>query len=647
MALFSLVAPNQVSIPQPDTSWIGNLAGSVTQGLEKRAENASFGRLADTIAGTTSAAPQPGFFGRLMGQTAIPASGAQNELAASSPAPKANIGTPNDIENGFLSTVKAGGLTNPYGLAAVAATGRAESGWSPQNAGRTWNDGANDAGGILSWNGPRLAALRAANGGSNGTPEQQAKFFLAEDPELIQKLNNAQSPQEASSIMANAWRFRGYDQPGGEAARRQALTQNYYSTQFANSSPADATASAAPSAPAPYRDPVVSAPNFQGPSTQVASLDPSIGIPLPGAAGQMRATDPTADRGSLTTANTAPVAAPVQASGAPSANPPVNAPVQTAQNNGPGILAAGITPVTRNSFSNQQIAELVRDPNTRQVGLGLWQQVLGKSSAEPWQFVQLPDGTLARANQATGEVQSVGRFSKPEAPVSVGEGSTLIDPTSGRVVYQGQGKPPTIQEFYDPQSGQSYKAQWNPQTSQWDKVGGTKANAGETITTNPDGTVTISKGVPGQPPKLTEDQGKSSGFFLRATTAEKDLGALEGQGTSIWNNTGGKLPVVGNYMRSQDAQKYDQAKRNFINAVLRRESGAVIGPSEFDNAEQQYFPQPGDGPDVIKQKKANRADAIKGLEIGAGPGAGLAVPPPAQGGGGGKTSSGVQWSIEQ
>lgn len=53
-------------------------------------------------------------------------------------------------------------------------------------------------------------------------------------------------------------------------------------------------------------------------------------------------------------------------------------------------------------------------------------------------------------------------------------------------------------------------------------------------------------------------------------------------------------------------QKFNQAKRNFVNAVLRNESGAVISPSEFDNADKQYFPQPGDTPEVLAQKAKNR-----------------------------------------
>lgn len=66
------------------------------------------------------------------------------------------------------------------------------------------------------------------------------------------------------------------------------------------------------------------------------------------------------------------------------------------------------------------------------------------------------------------------------------------------------------------------------------------------------------------------------------------------------------LPEFANFLKSEDMQSYQQAQRNFLNAILRRESGAVISPSEFKEGRQQYFPQPGDKPAVLAQKKANR-----------------------------------------
>ena len=74
-----------------------------------------------------------------------------------------------------------------------------------------------------------------------------------------------------------------------------------------------------------------------------------------------------------------------------------------------------------------------------------------------------------------------------------------------------------------------------------------------------------------------------------------------------------------NVLKSGDRQQFEQAKRDFVNATLRRESGAVISDSEFANADKQYFPQPGDGPEVIAQKRRNREIAIAGIGAAAGP----------------------------
>jgi hypothetical protein len=69
---------------------------------------------------------------------------------------------------------------------------------------------------------------------------------------------------------------------------------------------------------------------------------------------------------------------------------------------------------------------------------------------------------------------------------------------------------------------------------------------------------------------------------------------------------------------SPEQQQNDQARRNFISAVLRKESGAAISPTEYVNEERKYFPQLGDSPKVIQQKQQARELAIKALEAQAG-----------------------------
>ena len=72
---------------------------------------------------------------------------------------------------------------------------------------------------------------------------------------------------------------------------------------------------------------------------------------------------------------------------------------------------------------------------------------------------------------------------------------------------------------------------------------------------------------------------------------------------------------------SPEQQQVLQARINFITAILRKESGAAIGASEFATAEKNYFPKPGDDAAAIAQKQQARRTAIRAMEIQAGPGA--------------------------
>lgn len=135
--------------------------------------------------------------------------------------------------------------------------------------------------------------------------------------------------------------------------------------------------------------------------------------------------------------------------------------------------------------------------------------------------------------------------------------------------------------------------------------------------TNNDGSPTLAKG-------LNDAQSKALLFGSRARDAAAIMAELEAAGTftpSIVKQAVAKTPVVGGLLEmgankvtaSAPEQKLEQAQRDFVNAVLRRESGAVISESEFENARRQYFPAIGDTPDVIQQKAQARQIAIQGL----------------------------------
>ena len=71
--------------------------------------------------------------------------------------------------------------------------------------------------------------------------------------------------------------------------------------------------------------------------------------------------------------------------------------------------------------------------------------------------------------------------------------------------------------------------------------------------------------------------------------------------------------VIGTLLQSPEGQRFYAASRNWIAAVLRKESGAAISDGEYLNGLKQYFPQVNDTPAVILDKEALRAGTIKGM----------------------------------
>lgn len=115
------------------------------------------------------------------------------------------------------------------------------------------------------------------------------------------------------------------------------------------------------------------------------------------------------------------------------------------------------------------------------------------------------------------------------------------------------------------------------------------------------------------------DQFKAATFARRTEQAEEVMNALAEKGFDRTKPVERLKKYLPGELIDSDRLSQDQAERNFVNAVLRRESGAAISPSEFASAEKQYFPRPGDSPEVVKQKKLNRLQAIAGLQGEAGP----------------------------
>lgn len=121
----------------------------------------------------------------------------------------------------------------------------------------------------------------------------------------------------------------------------------------------------------------------------------------------------------------------------------------------------------------------------------------------------------------------------------------------------------------------------------------------------------------------TDTQALTSGYYNRSTASDATARTFEAQLEGLGAQLDVKLP---NLLRSEAGQRYRQAKDEFINAALRRESGAAIQPSEYERFDKIYFVQPGDTAATIRQKQQARARVVAGFKTAAGNLAGAGDP---------------------
>lgn len=174
----------------------------------------------------------------------------------------------------------------------------------------------------------------------------------------------------------------------------------------------------------------------------------------------------------------------------------------------------------------------------------------------------------------------------------------VVDARTGREIGAAPETSPLVVNYGSPVAG--VDEQGNPVFFQPSKGGGAPA---------------IVPGVRPAPKGMNENQAKAAGFADRITESNPVLDTPpQSVGASILSGVPG-----GNFALDPKQQMFFQAERNFINAVLRRESGAVISDQEFDNARKQYIPQPGDSPQVLEQKRKNRETVKQSIAREAGP----------------------------
>lgn len=166
----------------------------------------------------------------------------------------------------------------------------------------------------------------------------------------------------------------------------------------------------------------------------------------------------------------------------------------------------------------------------------------------------------------------------------------------------------------------TYKSGGKEITEEWDAAKGVWRRKGVSDIT----------GGAGEGPKLTEAQAKATTFASQMAAASNELGVLENAGydpASLSAQAETKVAGgVANLAVSEEAQRAKQAQNQWSEAFLRVKTGAAATQPEVELNNKTFFPQVGDGPETIKQKRRMREQAERDVLNMAGPGRGLATP---------------------
>lgn len=111
---------------------------------------------------------------------------------------------------------------------------------------------------------------------------------------------------------------------------------------------------------------------------------------------------------------------------------------------------------------------------------------------------------------------------------------------------------------------------------------------------------------------LTVEQAKAQQFATAASNADQILGDLNYDPGFIESS------LVPNAFKSAARQQFEQAARAFVNATLRRESGATITDDEFTNKYRELIPIAGDSQAVKQQKMLARQSAVQSIAAAGG-----------------------------
>jgi len=197
---------------------------------------------------------------------------------------------------------------------------------------------------------------------------------------------------------------------------------------------------------------------------------------------------------------------------------------------------------------------------------------------------------------------------------------------------------PQVETFYDMSTGLPYKAQWNPSTQNWDKVGGVKVSDFEQTTIDPEtGLVTITKGTGEAPtalePTVKKDLQKS---IQQADKSLTILNTVDDLYNPSMSQLGSRFSLaLANFQSGLGiplSQQEQAELNNFLqasavasqefNETLQRMSGAAVTDSESERFKPVLInigsvdnPFSGDSPAEIQAKLSTQRSVILSSKI--------------------------------
>lgn len=254
---------------------------------------------------------------------------------------------------------------------------------------------------------------------------------------------------------------------------------------------------------------------------------------------------------------------------------------------------ADLAPViARSSMTALQQIQTAQDERSYQLALDKFEMDVMQAAQGPKPTAEMQNFTMAQENPAFA--QHLAAKDAPNPPSGVAEYNFYAEQerAAGR-------EPLTVLEYEQAKKGNGFSV------------------------TTADGT-TVQMGGSGKP--LTEGQSKDTVYVTRAEGA---LPIINDLGSELMNPVargveGDPTGVARGALQSEDFQKAQQAGKEFLQAILRKDTGAAITPQETAEYGTVYLPVPGDSPGVLEQKRLSRIRAVEAIKAGLPPQAILA-----------------------